>query len=287
MMVAMLIIHGAINSTRYTFALVPWLELLAEVVYICLLVVFMSVNLVLGMLQRTSYTFFHHEVSSGWTKYYVAWNLGLLRCVWSFISFDGTVHMSEETKKAKQAVPRATLCSICLNGALGYWLVITLLACMGPMEDVLASGFPVAAILLRITGSVPATTALICGLLIFSFCLCIRSIASVFRLAWAWSRDGGLPIWFAYVSPEHFVPVRAIWFSILVVVLLSLLKIASTAAFREIKSLSLMALYFSYAMLCPLCFSHAMHLLMEVRGSNWESGTLAVMVSTSTALLCC
>lgn len=246
-MIAMLVIHGAINSTRYTFALVPWLELLAGVLYICLFVVFMCVYLVLGTRHKTSYTFFHHEVSSGWSNDYVAWNLGLLTCVWSFTGFDGTVHMSEETKKAKQAVPRATLYSICLNGALGYCMAITLLTCMGPMEDVLASGFPVATILLRITGSVPATTALVCGLFVFSFCLCIGSIASVSRLTWAWSRDGGLPIWFAHVSPKHLVPIRAVWFSILIVALLSLLNIASTAAFGAITSLSSMALYFSYA----------------------------------------
>lgn len=122
------------------------------------------VYLVLGSRHATSYTFFHRETSSGWDNEYVAWNLGLLTCVWSFTGFDGTVHMSEETKKAKQAVPRATLYSIMLNGALGYCMAITLATCMGPMEDVLNSGFPVATILLRITGSVPATTALICGL---------------------------------------------------------------------------------------------------------------------------
>ena len=170
----------------------------------------------------------------------------------------------------------------------GYWLVITLLTCMGPMEDVLASRFPVAAILLRITGSVPATTALICGLLIFSFCLCIRSIASVFRLAWAGSRDGGLPIWFAYVSPKHFVPVRAIWFSILVVVLLSLLKIASTAAFREIKSLSLMALYFSYAIaMSSMLFARyaSAHGGQRLELGKWNLGRYGVYINCFALLL--
>jgi len=246
-MIAMLVIHGAINSTRYTFSLVPWLELLAGILYVCLFVIFMVVYLVLGTRHPTSWTFFHHEVSSGWTNDFVSWHLGLLTCVWSFTGFDGTVHMSEETKKAKQAVPRATLYSICLNGALGYCMAITLLTCMGPMEDVLASGFPVATILLRVTGSTKATTAMISGLFVFSFCLCIASIASVSRLTWAWSRDGGLPRWFAHVHPKHLIPVRAVWASVLVVSLLSLLNIGSTAAFGAITSLSSMALYFSYA----------------------------------------
>lgn len=82
---------------------------------------------------------------------------------------------------------------------------------------------------------------------VFSFCLCIASIASVSRLTWAWSRDGGLPRYFAHVHPKHLVPVRAVWFSVLVVALLSLLNVGSTAAFGAITSLSSMALYFSYA----------------------------------------
>ena len=155
--------------------------------------------------------------------------------------------MSEETKKAKQAVPRATLYSIMLNGLLGYAMAITIIACMGPMDDILASGFPPPTILMRVTKSVPATTAMIIGVFVFSFCLCIASIASVSRLTWAWARDGGLPHWFAYISPKHLVPIRAIWFSILVVSLLSLLNIGSTAAFGAITALSSLALYFSYA----------------------------------------
>ena len=90
-MIAMLVVQGAINSNGFTFALVPWLELLAGILYVCLFVVFMVVYLTLGTRHSTDYIFFHHEISSGWSNQYVAWNLGMLTCVWSFTGFDGTV----------------------------------------------------------------------------------------------------------------------------------------------------------------------------------------------------
>jgi choline transport protein len=126
-------------------------------------------------------------------------------------------------------------------------MVIAILSAMGSLDDVLGSGFPVATIILNITGSVRATTAMVVGLFIISFCVNIASIASVSRLTWAWSRDNGLPRWFALVDPKQMVPIRAIWLALFIVILLSLLNIASTAAFGAITALSSMGLYFSYA----------------------------------------
>ena len=247
MMIAILTVQGLINSVGWTFALVPWLELVAGVLHICLFIVFMVVYLTMGTRHNAEWIFLERQVSSGWTNTYVTWNLGMLTCVWSFTGFDGAVHMSEEVRKAKQAVPRATFWSIALNGVLAYAMVIAILTSMGSMDEILNSGFPVATIILRITDSVAATTAMVTGLFIISFCVSIASIASVSRLTWAWARDGGLPRWFAYVHPTHLVPIRSIWLALVVVMLLSLLNIGSTTAFGAITALSSLALYFSYA----------------------------------------
>ena len=55
-----------------------------------------------------------------------------------------------------------------------------------------------------------------------------------------------LPRWFALVDSKHQVPIRSIWLSLVVVMLLSLLNIGSTTAFGAITALSSLALYFSY-----------------------------------------
>ena len=248
MMIAMLTLFGVINSNGYTFALVPWLELVAGVLHIGLFVLWMCVLLVLGTRHTGTFMFTHFEVWSGWNNDFVAWNLGMLTCVWALTGFDGAVHMAEEVKSAKQAVPRAIFWSIALNGVLAYSMVLAILSSMGPLdEELLFSTFPASLVLLRCTGSLRATTALLTGLFIVSCCSVLACIASVSRLTWAWARDGGIPRWFAYVHPTHLVPIRAIWLGLTVVMLLSLLNIGSTTAFGAIVALASMALYFSYA----------------------------------------
>ena len=246
-MIAMLAVHGVINSHRRLYALVPWLELVAGILYVICFFVFLIIYAVKGSHNSARFIFLERSISSGWTDTYVSWNLGMLTCAWSFTGFDGAVHMSEDTRRAKEAVPRATFWSIALNGIFGYAMVIAILSAMGSMDEVLSSGFPAATILLRVTGSVSATTALLALLFIISFCITLASVSSVSRLTWAWSRDGGLPRWFGYVSAKHNLPIRAVWLAILPVALLSLLNVGSTAAFGAITALSSLGLYFSYA----------------------------------------
>lgn len=116
------------------------------------------------------------------------------------LGFDGAIHMSEEVRKAKSAVPRAMFWSIFMNGILGYAMVMAILVAMGTVEDALNSASPIVAILLEITGSHGATTAMVTGLFVISFAITLALIASVSRLTWAWARDGGLLKQLAYVS---------------------------------------------------------------------------------------
>jgi len=117
---------------------------------------------------------------------------------------------------------------------------------MGDVEAIMESSFPIVTVLMSITGSKTATTILVVGLMLIGFCVCIATIASTSRLTWAWARDGGLPKWFAYVDPKHCIPVRAIWLPVALVCILSLLNIASTAAFSAIMALSSLGLFISY-----------------------------------------
>ncbi|KAG7004278.1 hypothetical protein G7Y79_00026g058620 [Physcia stellaris] len=232
----------------FTYKLVPKIELLAGICHVCLFIIFMVVLVVLGEQQRhtAEYVFLQQTVESGWTNTFVAWNIGMLTCTWSFTGFDGALHMSEEVRKAKHAVPRALFWTIALNGIMAYGMVLALLFASGSLTDVLESSLPVLVILQNLTGSTKATTALVCGLFIISYCVGLASIASVSRLTWAWARDGGLPATFAYVSLRFRVPIRAVLLPAGIVMLLALLNIGNTAAFGAIIALSSLALYFSY-----------------------------------------
>jgi choline transport protein len=210
---AMLLMQGLMNM--YTFWLIPWVELVAGIGHVCLFIVFVVVLVTMGPRHSARYIFLETSTSSGWSNGFVSWNLGMLTCAWSFTGkttfktfrfvqltssgFDGALHMSEEVRKAKQAVPRALFWTIALNGVLAYIMVIVILLTMGSIDDALSSGFPIIVIIQEVTGSVKATTAMVTGLFVISFAVNLASIASVSRLTWAWARDGGLPAWFSLV----------------------------------------------------------------------------------------
>lgn len=246
LVIAMGILLGGLNV--YGFKLIPWIEMIAGVLHVCLFVVFAVVLSVLGTRNGPSF-WLSTNISSGWDDVFVSWNLGMLTCVWAYTGFDGAIHMSEETRKAKSAVPRAMFWSIFLNGCLGFIMVNILLAAMGSIEDILATDNPILTILLDVTGSKNAATAMVAGFSVISFSCNIANIASVSRLTWAWARDGGLPAYFAYVDPKQRVPIRAVCLTVLLACLLCLLNIGSTAyiAFGALTSLSSISLYISYA----------------------------------------
>lgn len=110
--------------------------------------------------------------------------------------------MSEETRRARQAVPRSIFYTVVVNGILAYGIVICILFTMGSISDAVNADFPIIEICNQATGSVKAATAMVCGLLVISLSVTLASIASASRLTWAWARDGALPKWFAHVSSD-------------------------------------------------------------------------------------
>lgn len=63
------------------------------------------------------------------------------------VGFDSALHMSEETRKAKSAVPRAMFWSIFMNGTLAFVMIIMILVSMGSVEDTLNASHPIIAVL--------------------------------------------------------------------------------------------------------------------------------------------
>lgn len=88
-MLAMLLIIGLMNM--YAFWLIPWIELIAGVLHICLFVVFIVVFVTIGHRNSAHDIFIESEVSSGWTNTFVSWNVGLLSCAWSFTGKTGSL----------------------------------------------------------------------------------------------------------------------------------------------------------------------------------------------------
>lgn len=178
--------------------------------------------------------------------------------------------MSEEVRKARHAVPRAMFLSICLNSVLAFAMSLILLYFLGPVEDVLSATYGLVPIVINATGSVRAGSAMIGCFLITVIAVFLGCIASTSRLTWAWSRDGALPQWFGYVDRRYRVPVRSLWLSIFLVMVLCLLNLVSSIALGVVISLGTFGLFQSYfiAISC-MVYSRANGLVVD---AGWSLG---------------
>jgi amino acid transporter len=185
---------------------------------------------------------------SGWTNPGIAWSLGLLTTVFPITSFDGVLHMIDETKEPQRRVPRSMVTSVILNAIMQFAFCITLLFCIGDYEKVSTSPLPLVEVYYAATKS--KTAAILLVLMhgsIFSVSL-LNIFASVSRLVWAFARDKGLPFsnLFTYVHPTLQIPLPALCLVGFICSLLALVNIGSSVAFAALVSLPTTALYISY-----------------------------------------
>ncbi|KAH7018492.1 amino acid permease [Microdochium trichocladiopsis] len=247
LVIGLVFVQAVVNI--YSFKLVIWFELLDGILHCVLFVVFIVVLPAIGTRNGPEF-FVSTNISSGYSESpFIAWNVGMLSCVWIFTGFDSVIHMSEETRAAKQAVPRAMFWSIVMNGTMGFVIAVVFLVAMGTVEDALNAPSIVVGVLMQVTGSKSATTAMMTGIFIGAFGSNLASIASVSRLTWAWARDGGLPKYFGHVDHKTRIPLRAVVLTVFLLCSLCLLIIGSETyvVFGAIMSLSSLALYLSYA----------------------------------------
>lgn len=181
------------------------------------------------------------------------------------------------------------------NAVLTFVVAIVTMIAIGSVDDAVAANSPIEDILLEVTGSVSATSTMIVGIFIVGILCVLGAMAMLSRLTWAWARDGGLPIYFAYVSehqtrrqsqealgayknslqidPKHRVPVRAIVLCITIVCCLSLLNFASATyvALNAVAALSALALYLSYfiAISSMLYSRYSKNSRLELGEWNW------------------
>lgn len=269
-MYGFLIVLGLLN--QFAFWIIPWVEMAAGLLHIILFVVFVVVLTTLGQRHSSDFVFFEKSNLSGWNNDFVSFNLGIILITWGFVGFDGAIHMSEEVRKARHAVPRAMFWSICLNSGLAFIMSIVWLFFLGPVEDVLDAYYGLVPIVINATGSVGAGSAMIGCFMITVVAVFLGCIASSSRLTWAWSRDGALPQWFGYVDSRFRVPVRSLWLSITIVAVLLLLNLVSAVAIGIVISLGTFGLFQSYFIAIG-CMIYA-RAQGRVEDAGWSLGRL-------------
>lgn len=108
--------------------------------------------------------------------------------------------MAEEALNAAVAIPRAIVMSTMINGALGFGMLLTLLFCMGNVDDVLNSktNYPFLEIFHQATGSVGGTIGMYSVMLCCGFASAVGALAATSRQFWSFSRDRAVPGWWIW-----------------------------------------------------------------------------------------
>ncbi|KAF2101597.1 amino acid transporter [Rhizodiscina lignyota] len=183
----------------------------------------------------------------GWGNIGVACLISQTTVLYCNLGSDSVVHISEEVEDASLTVPRVMWWSFWLNLAMGIVILITMLFCIGPLDDALNSEVPYLA-LFQNSGSNALALVLLIILFILIFSGNITCLATVAREVWAFSRDHGFPFshWISAIEMKHHVPFNAVYLASVASGVLCLINLGSTFAFNIIVSLSLLALLSTY-----------------------------------------
>ncbi|KAF2867084.1 amino acid/polyamine transporter I [Massariosphaeria phaeospora] len=225
------------------------LEAVGAICHVVFFIVSIITLIVLAERSTAEYVFttLTHDVS-GWTNPAASWGIGLLTVVYPLTGFDGVLHMSDEVKKARIRVPRSMITSVVLNGVMQFAYMLTVLFCIGDVDLVSSDPLPIIQVYYQATKSKAATNLFVVMLAIIFTISFFNVFASVSRLAWAFSRDNGLPFsaFFAKVNPRFKMPINALMLIGTCLCLLALINIGSSTAFNAFISLPALALYISY-----------------------------------------
>jgi amino acid transporter len=172
--------------------------------------------------------------------------LALMWPIYTITGYDASAHTAEETLSAAQNVPRGILRSVYLSGIFGWVMVCAFVLAMPDITTGAKQGENVFAWLM--TQAVPGFfgTVLWVGIVVANYLCGLACITSTSRMTYAFARDGGLPMSgvLRKVSPEHKVPVTAIW----TVASLIILSMIYAPAYSTLTAAGVIFLYVSYVM---------------------------------------
>lgn len=260
----------AVFVNVYLIKFLPYLETIILILHVGLFFALLVPLVYLAPQHSAQFVFTDFENLGGWSSNGIAWCVGLITSAFPFTGYDGACHMSEEIEDAEIVVPRALITSVTLNGALGFGFLIALLFSMGDLQSALSTptGYPLIQIFYQATNSKKATNAMVCGIVASAIAAVFALMASASRTTWAFGRDNGLPFskQLSHINHRRAIPVNAIAVTTIILLLLGLINIGSTAAFYAIVGLATVALYFTYMM--PVIIL----LLKRLRGETVQFG---------------
>ncbi|KAF2954277.1 hypothetical protein DAI22_01g469700 [Oryza sativa Japonica Group] len=254
-----LILHGIINSLP-----IEWLSLFGHVGAIWnaagIFVLTILIPAVAKDRPNIEFVFTHLNTENGMGIHDKAYILavGLLMSQYSVIGYDTSAHMVEETKNADRSGPIGIITSVLFATVFGWIYLLALTSVvtdipylLSPSND--AGGYAIAQALYtafhRRYGS--GVGGIVClGAVAVAVFLCgIACVTSNSRMAYAFSRDGAMPlsrVW--YRVNKHEVPLNVVWLGVAVAFVMALTSLGSQVAFQAMGSIATLGMYIAYAL---------------------------------------
>jgi amino acid transporter len=203
-----------------------------------------------GGFNDGSFIFGHFENLTDWTDGWAFFQMGIMPVVWTIGAFDSCVHMSEEARDPSRSVPRGILGSITGCWIVGFFIIVTINACMSSdLESIVntPSGQPLTQIFYDSLGKRWAV-AFISLTAVCQFLMGCSIMTAVSRQIWAFSRDDGFPFssFVKVVNKKLSVPLRAVGASAVIALLIGLLVLIGSAASNALFSIAVIGNYVSW-----------------------------------------
>lgn len=199
----------------------------------------------------TKYALVHFTNDGGWSSTGLSLLVGQVSMVAVLGGFDGAIHMAEEVRNAQVVVPRVMVRSLLINGTLSIIATVLFAYCLPSIKAAISdpTGYPYLYVVQLSTskaGVYVLTTLLMVLLMVSS----VTFLVATARATFAFARDGGLPFsrWIARVNPTSHSPVNAIILSTIITNLLSVIYVASPAAYNAILSVGASGQLASYGL---------------------------------------
>ncbi|KAG0212189.1 hypothetical protein BGX28_006735 [Mortierella sp. GBA30] len=252
-MAALMFLAGVINTAGGRALKVA--SLVSVFVHIVGTIVIIIVVLVgAPKLQTAKFVFTDFEDFTGYTTASNAspvfvFLLGLLQSQWSMLGYDASAHMSEETEKSYVNGPRGILMSIFASVMIGLGLALALTFGIQDYEATMGSAFGAAPkIFIDCAGEKGGSVLIF--IIVFAGFLCgVATVAANSRMLYAFARDGGLPFspYWTVLNKRTQMPLRLVWLSVVVIIILALPSLGSTATLSAISGISIIGFTTSYA----------------------------------------
>ncbi|ONH67872.1 GABA-specific permease [Cyberlindnera fabianii] len=216
------------------------------------LVVFFIIVMLVGTKNKNDAKWVFTDVENftdwptGWAWVYN----GFMPAIWTIGAFDSCVHMSEEAHNATKNVPIGILGSISSTWFFGFIILIVCNFCVSKdIQSILTtpSGQPMAQLIFDALGK-KWTIVFMVLIAVCQWLMGVSIITATSRQAWAFSRDNGLPFssFLRVVNKRLQVPIRAIFFTGSLALIIGLLCLIGSTAANAVFTLAICGNYFAW-----------------------------------------